>query len=327
MCSHIEIQARSSYVSKIPNGSVNRCANCHIRPSGGGPKNDFGLDVEDALVRQGRSFWTAILASKDSDGDGFTNGEELGDPEGDGVAIPGAAISLPGDANDFPNIIQPPVDEQAPEITLLGDSVMFITQGTSFVDPGAFVTDNLDADLSASVNGNVLIDTIGIYTLTYTATDEAGNQSLPITRLIHVQPPVDDQAPEITLLGDSVIFITQGTSFVDPGAFVTDNLDTDLSALVNGNVLIDTIGIYTLTYIATDEAGNQSLPITRLVHVIPSLTTLKIRREELGLVLEWEHGGNLQWAPTPTGPWTPVEAAMSPYSISIDSKPKFFRIR
>ena len=246
MCSHIEIQARSSYVSKIPNGSVNRCANCHIRPSGGGPKNDFGLDVEDALVRQGRSFWTAILASKDSDGDGFTNGEELGDPEGDGVAIPGAAISLPGDANDFPNIIQPPVDEQA---------------------------------------------------------------------------------PEITLLGDSVIFITQGTSFVDPGAFVTDNLDTDLSALVNGNVLIDTIGIYTLTYIATDEAGNQSLPITRLVHVIPSLTTLKIRREELGLVLEWEHGGNLQWAPTPTGPWTLVEAAMSPYSISIDSKPKFFRIR
>ena len=246
VCSHIEIQARSSYVNKIPNGSVNRCANCHIRPSGGGPKNDFGLDVEDALVRQGRSFWTAILASKDSDGDGFTNGEELGDPEGDGAAIPGAAISLPGDADDFPNIIQ---------------------------------------------------------------------------------PPVDDQAPEITLLGDSVIFITQGTSFVDPGAFVTDNLDTDLSALVNGNVLIDTIGIYTLTYTATDEAGNQSLPITRLVHVIPSLTTLKIRREGLGLVLEWEHGGNLQWAPTPTGPWTLVEAAMSPYSTSIDSKPKFFRIR
>ena len=145
---------------------------------------------------------------------------------------------------------------------------MFITQGTSFVDPGAFVTDNLDADLSASVNGNVLIDTIGIYTLTYTATDEAGNQSLPITRLIHVQPPVDDR-PEITLLGDSVIFITQGTSFVDPGAFVTDNLDTDPSALVNGNVLIDTIGIYTLTYTATDEAGNQSLPITRLIHVQP----------------------------------------------------------
>ena len=138
---------------------------------------------------------------------------------------------------------------------------------------------------------------------------------------------MDDQAPEITLLGESVIFITQGTSFVDPGALVTDNLDTDLSALVNGNVLIDTIGIYTLTYTATDEAGNQSLPITRLVHVIPSSTTLKIRREGLGLVLEWEHGGNLQWAPTPTGPWRLVEAAVSPYSTSIDSKPKFFRIR
>ena len=167
VCSHIEIQARSFYINRIPNGSVNRCANCHIRPSGGGPKNDFGLDVEDALIRQGSSFWTAVLASKDSDGDGFTNGEELGDPEGDGVATSGAAVTLPGDATDFPDIIQPPLDNQAPEITLLGDSVIFITLGTSFVDPGALVTDNLDTDLSVSVNGSVLIDIVGIYTLTY----------------------------------------------------------------------------------------------------------------------------------------------------------------
>ncbi|MEC7200244.1 MAG: hypothetical protein VXW84_06375, partial [Verrucomicrobiota bacterium] len=79
-----DIQARSTYVNRIPNGSKNRCANCHIRSSGGGPRNAFGLDVATAL-RQGPNFWSSMLASLDSDGDGFTNGEELGDADGDGA--------------------------------------------------------------------------------------------------------------------------------------------------------------------------------------------------------------------------------------------------
>ena len=46
--------------------------------------------------------WNAGLAALDSDGDGATNGEELGDPGGDGVPVDGAVVTNPGDAASTP---------------------------------------------------------------------------------------------------------------------------------------------------------------------------------------------------------------------------------
>lgn len=88
----------------LPNGSRFNCANCHINPNGGGPRNPFGLDVE-AIVGGPSAipFWSSILAALDSDGDGFTNGQELGDPDGDGTPIPGATVTNPGNATSKPN--------------------------------------------------------------------------------------------------------------------------------------------------------------------------------------------------------------------------------
>jgi transposase len=43
-------QARPFRVSQIPNGSVNGCANCHINPTGGGPRNPFGITVETSFL-------------------------------------------------------------------------------------------------------------------------------------------------------------------------------------------------------------------------------------------------------------------------------------
>jgi len=48
----------------------------HLRRGGGGARNQFGLDFYEA----GKT-WTKELCEKDSDGDGRTNGEELGDPQ------------------------------------------------------------------------------------------------------------------------------------------------------------------------------------------------------------------------------------------------------
>ncbi|XP_046576525.1 tyramine beta-hydroxylase-like [Haliotis rubra] len=47
----------------------------HKNPQGGGDRNPFGLDFQQ--VKQ----WTKELCQKDSDGDGMTNGQELGDPD------------------------------------------------------------------------------------------------------------------------------------------------------------------------------------------------------------------------------------------------------
>lgn len=103
----IEASAFANRPNRIPNGNLNSCANCHDNPFGGGPRNAFGQDVEMFTATLGENFWTPELAELDSDSDGFTNGEELQDPDGSwtpGEPQPGdaSAVSLPGDPNSVP---------------------------------------------------------------------------------------------------------------------------------------------------------------------------------------------------------------------------------
>lgn len=100
--------ARMFRLGLIPNGVIGSCDNCHI--VAGGPRNDFGKAVE-ALISPGSlaPFWDAVLAAEDSDGDGFTNGEELQDPNGkwrSGQPDPGdpSKVTNPGDPNSKPEI-------------------------------------------------------------------------------------------------------------------------------------------------------------------------------------------------------------------------------
>lgn len=65
------------------------CITCHMEPDGGEEENPmlnpFGERVRviiDDSTRASTPYWGAALAAEDSDGDGFTNGEELGDPQG-----------------------------------------------------------------------------------------------------------------------------------------------------------------------------------------------------------------------------------------------------
>ena len=104
--------ARPWRVDQIPNGNKFGCLNCH-NSSYGGSRNSFGLSVESVVGRGSRaSFWNSVLAAKDSDGDGSSNGEELGDPDGDGKSTGGATITNPSDPESKP---QKPV---APELDI-----------------------------------------------------------------------------------------------------------------------------------------------------------------------------------------------------------------
>ena len=113
------LDARPFRVGQIPNGSVNRCANCHVNSNGGGVRNAFGQDVEARLI-DGNVDWGPVLAALDSDGDDVLNGQELQDSEGtwrSGQEAPGSAslVSRPGDAGNVP-----PPTNAPPELSAIG---------------------------------------------------------------------------------------------------------------------------------------------------------------------------------------------------------------
>ncbi len=168
--------------------------------------------------------------------------------------------SCGGDAT--PPRASPPADSSPPIITLSGDANMTHEQGTTYSDPGAIATDVVDGNVDVVVSGAVDAAIAATYTLTYSASDNAGNSS-SVTRTVVV---ADTIAPEITLLGDAIVTIEQGTVFSDPGATATDSVDGSLEVSVSGMVG-SAVGDYTLKYTATDSVGNTT-SIDRMVKVI-----------------------------------------------------------
>ena len=77
-------------------------------------------------------------------------------------------------------------DTTPPVITLLGDETMIVAYGSTFADPGATVTDNLDAARTISSEDTVDTSTAGDYTLRYNAVDVSGNPAAEVTRTVTV---------------------------------------------------------------------------------------------------------------------------------------------
>ena len=145
------------------------------------------------------------------------------------------------------------------------------------------------------------------YIITYSATDAAENV-VTATRVVVVGNPdgeasadttsessassssssssssasSDTTPPVVTLNGSAALQINVGDTFTDPGATATDAVDpstgsgqvTDLTAKIveTGTVDTSTAGLYTLTYTATDAAGN-SASVSRVVTVVASTTS------------------------------------------------------
>lgn len=84
-------------------------------------------------------------------------------------------------------------DSTPPLVELAGDVETRIYQGSSFTEPGHSATDNCAGDLTGSVavSGSVDRSRVGVYTLTYSVTDETGNTGTATRTVQVVQPPSD----------------------------------------------------------------------------------------------------------------------------------------
>ncbi len=179
------------------------------------------------------------------------------------------------------------VDNQAPEITIDGEVPASGTVGSEVKLPSASATDNVDGSVAVHVwvtgpNGeavtltdNTFIPTEkGDYTVVYSASDERGNNSnQTYTVKVFAQgETIDLQAPEITIDGEVPATGTVGSEVKLPSATAQDNLDGQVAVsievtgpdgagvAVKDNAFVpQTAGNYTVTYTASDEAGNDAV--------------------------------------------------------------------
>jgi hypothetical protein len=204
--------ARNWRVAQVPNGQQIGCALCHLSPTGRGPRNEFGEAVNLVVGFGSRAdFWDAALAELDSDGDGFTNGEEVGDPDGDGVPTPGSIVTHPGDAERKPEPPaasvepvepNPEVDEPLAPTEPIVISGISVSDGLAslawtggrgpfIVQQKALIDDDVWVDLAASSVRNASMSTIGEFGF-FRVTDLGNGVVAALTSL----PPGQHEAPD-----------------------------------------------------------------------------------------------------------------------------------
>ena len=154
------------------------------------------------------------------------------------------------------------IDVTAPIITLLGDAEIFVPFGEEYLDAGATAIDNADGELDVIVSGAVNVNSLGEYTLIYSASDSSGNTATS-SRQVHV---IDDESPVISLNGAQIMSLGVGRTYVEAGATALDNVDGLVEVTIIGTVDIDSMGDYVITYSAKDSSGNTA-SIERIVTI------------------------------------------------------------
>ena len=111
------------------------------------------------------------------------------------VIVGGIKAALDDQAPEPEPAPEPAPDTTAPVVTLIGDTSITIEKGTTYVEQGATASDH-DGSAPVTITGYVDADTVGTYTITYSATDASGNTGLA-TRTVNVVEAVGEAAEEV----------------------------------------------------------------------------------------------------------------------------------
>lgn len=177
------------------------------------------------------------------------------------------------------------VDNVGPVFDLIGEQIIEGNIGmnidwTTYMEN---VTDNFDGIITLEETDYVIYDILGSYTVTVTATDEAGNTSSE-TFDVYVE---DLTAPELSYTGPYTFEL--GDPLIDFASFTiaTDSFEGDLSIAINITHSIDRFvaGTYTVNYDVFDSSNNynvDSFDITVVDTVAPTFDSISTQTVELG---------------------------------------------
>lgn len=347
--------ARSFRVNMIPNGNVYGCQTCHISAGGGGPRNAFGNDVYAVVLGPSSTpFWSKVY-NKDSDGDGFTNGQELGDPNGTGNPTPGAQVTRPGDASSHPTVVvnQPP----SVNVTSPFEGTVVTAPFNGVLSANASDSDGTVAQVEFFLNGISagVVTTppyevtaagliAGVYSLTAIATDDKSATKTSVAVNFTVNDP-----PSVALTGptNGAVFTTPLDITLSADALDTDGTIAQVEFFEGANSLgaISSppftlvwsnapVGSFNLTAAATDNQGATTVsgivPIT--VHApVVALRLDPIKVTFTNVVLTWTGGigpCEVQVSTNLLGTvWTPVATITNrTASIPRSAQHVFYRI-
>lgn len=154
------------------------------------------------------------------------------------------------------------VDKEGPVFELQGASTGYYVQVPVNGSPEASsyikAIDNVDGDVTAFMEADNTLDTsvLGFQTISLKATDSSNN----VNQKSFIFSISDSEAPVITLVKGAEAPIDYNTTFdINRYVQVADNLDTNITTKVEGNIDTTVLGdSQTLVISAKDQSGNES---------------------------------------------------------------------
>ena len=212
-------------------------------------------------------------------------------------------------------------DTTPPTLSLTGNTSVTISVGTTYNDEGATCEDAVDGTIIPTVVSNTVDTTqTGTYAVTYSCTDAANNPATQVSRTVIVQTAVtpDTTPPTLSLTGNTSVTISVGTTYNDEGATCEDAVDgTIIPTVVSNTVDTTQTGTYAVTYSCTDAAGNDAIPVDRIVTVTDRANTAPVA--EAGPHLQVDEGKFIILR----GSGSDVDNDVLTYSWSQDSRLSF----
>ena len=239
------------------------------------------MSLGDATPRLVAMEYEEMQAGADSMLFGYT--VQTGDEDNNGIGIGADALEVTGGsltdtlgnpaadlgltAFAIENDSEHKVDGVVPDITAPADMTIEATAAETPLTADDY-SSATSTDGTADISSNApSVFPLGATTITWTATDPAGNE-MTAPQVVTI---VDTTKPVIALLGDNPQTVEFGSIYNDPGATATDAVDDNDELTIRiaavSTVNTGTVGDYTVTYTVSDKATNAATPVTRMVTV------------------------------------------------------------